>query len=220
MGAAEFRNPLQIGYDIKVDTCDQPGCDCTNPGNLKLNRVAIVGYDRKYLVTNHGWIWSTKRKIWLKSKSIRHDYRRVLLCAGPERRSQIVVHKLVFLSYQDIAVRSGGWKGEKLELKDFWDNTKPKNERGRWQIDHHDQNTEHNCITNLRLHDGSQTQLGYQKGERKSKLAPWKDRIMEWHDEYSTPLDIHTRLRRAGVGVSESAVRQFIVKHCCARRNA
>lgn len=217
MAVAVFRNPLQIGYDIKVDTCNQSGCDYTNPENLRLSPVAIVGYDRKYLITNHGWIWSTERKIWLKSKSIRHDYRRVLLCAGPECRLKVVAHKLVFLTYQELAIRSGGWLGEKLELKDLWDNTKPKNDRGKWQIDHHDQNTEHNCITNLRLHAGSQTQLGYQKGERRSKLAPWKDKFIEWHADYSTPLDIHTRLRRAGVNVSESAVRQFIKKHCRAR---
>ena len=103
-------------------------------------------------MTTHGQVWSQRKRIWL-SHTGQHEYSRALLYRSDHEKCAIVVHKLVANTFPEL-VRD--WTGELIP--------------DRYTIDHHDQNKKHNCVSNLRIIPGGQTALGYQKGERKSKL--------------------------------------------------
>jgi hypothetical protein len=135
----------------------------------------IPGKTRLYAVTTNGHIVSYCRRVpFVMSTDGKHEYARARL--GVEA-TPIVVHKLVAMAFAD---KLPEWDGTTID----WT---------RYEIDHHDGNKKHNCVSNLRVvRKGSQVKLNYVKGERKLKLSP------EIVEEIK-------RLRRQGTPVREIA---------------
>ena len=110
---------------------------------------------KKYAVTTNGQIVSYCRKPpFVMSTDGKHEYARTRLGT---KEKPIVVHKVVASVFPD---KIANWDGTVID----WT---------RFEIDHHDCNKKHNCVSNLRVvPKGSQVGLNYVKGERKRKLSP------------------------------------------------
>jgi len=146
---------------------------CPEPGLPDIRW--IPGKERRYAVTTNGHIVSWCRKEpFVMSTEGKHEYARARL--GVEAKP-IVVHKIVATVFPD---KIPEWDGTEID----WT---------RYEIDHHDGNKKHNCVSNLRVvRKGSQVKLNYIKGERKLKLP------LESVEEIK-------RLRRQGTPVREIA---------------
>lgn len=125
---------------------------CKEP-KITIAFLVFPPFNDRYAVTTTGCVWSFERRIYLSSEST-HEYARVLLCRKPCRRHP-VVHKLVASTF---------WKS----IPD-WNDGVP--DWTKYEVDHRDKNKKHNCVTNFAIVPKGQVKLGYQKGERRSKLA-------------------------------------------------
>lgn len=137
----------------RIDGISCPGCiHCPQVKELRIKSVYLPRFEDHYAVTTNGLVWSFERGIWLKSDG-QHPYSYVLLSRDNEQQ-HIVVHKLVAGTFPEYVP---GWDGSLID----WN---------MYSIDHHDKRKKHNCVGNLRLVKKGQVKLGYQKGERNSKL--------------------------------------------------
>jgi hypothetical protein len=142
--------------------------------------VNLDGFRDHYLITSTGRVWSVRREIWLSDKST-HPYARVLLCENGRKKST-VVHRLVAATFPSMIP---DWTG--VPITD------------EHEIDHYDRDKRHNCAENLRVMAEGQTKLGYQKGERKSKLRAHANQVREMLKQGDKPKEI---ARRFGVSVT------------------
>jgi hypothetical protein len=110
---------------------------------------------KKYAITTNGHLVSyCRNEPYIMSTNGKHEY-----CRGRKgtEENAVVVHKTVATAFPH---KIPGWDGSPID----WT---------KWEIDHHDKNKKHNCVSNLRVvPKGSQVFLTYAKGERKRKLTP------------------------------------------------
>lgn len=83
----------------------------------------IKNYEGLYAITSCGKVWSYRGQKFLKSRNNRYGYEYVVLCVGGERKT-LVVHRLVAEAYIP-------------------------NPLGLPQVNHKDENKNHNYINNL-----------------------------------------------------------------------
>lgn len=89
----------------------------------------IQGFEGLYAITSCGKVWSYRSKKFLKSNINRHGYEYVVLSVGSKRKT-FTIHKLVAEAYIP-------------------------NPKGLQQINHKDENKQHNYINNLEWCDAN-----------------------------------------------------------------